>query len=277
VAHPKGTAFRGRRPVLLAIALLVAVVGFGTWAVLRPNATDAQQPRLFSAATIASTGSEVDAQTATAHRLMAQWWRGHGTRADDRGFTRWIETVLPAPPKPSARQREIATLVTLAHHRDTTGITTATWLGDHGRDDIWKQYADSNSGTLHGGPSQSDLDHLLDWTKQTTDSLKAHYHQPSPYVVNPQLRPDKASTQTSDGSCTCSYPSSHAASTAAAVTYLRYFAPQQNSFYRHMQAEVDYSRLYMAGHVNSDLTAGTLLGDMLGEYFLVTRDHAPTT
>jgi hypothetical protein len=32
-----------------------------------------------------------------------------------------------------------------------------------------------------------------------------------------------------------------------------------------MQGEVDYSRLYMAGRVPSDLTTGALLGDMMGE------------
>ncbi|MEV0738473.1 hypothetical protein AB0I51_21440 [Streptomyces sp. NPDC050549] len=30
-----------------------------------------------------------------------------------------------------------------------------------------------------------------------------------------------------------------------------------------MAAEVAYSRLYMAGHVSSDLTAGVLVGDYL--------------
>ena len=32
-------------------------------------------------------------------------------------------------------------------------------------------------------------------------------------------------------------------------------------FYRWLQAQVDWSRVYMAGHVPSDLTAGALLGD----------------
>ena len=40
-------------------------------------------------------------------------------------------------------------------------------------------------------------------------------------------------------------------------------------------AEVAWSRVYMAGHVPSDITAGALLGDMIGEYFLVTRGQMP--
>ena len=38
-----------------------------------------------------------------------------------------------------------------------------------------------------------------------------------------------------------------------------------------MQAQVDYSRVYMAGHTPSDVTGGALLGDMIGEYFAGTR------
>ena len=39
-----------------------------------------------------------------------------------------------------------------------------------------------------------------------------------------------------------------------------------------MRAQVDWSRVYMAGHVSSDITAGALLGDLIGEYVAVTRE-----
>lgn len=42
-----------------------------------------------------------------------------------------------------------------------------------------------------------------------------------------------------------------------------------------MEDQVTYSRLYMADHVESDITAGSLLGDMIGEYFLVTSGAQP--
>jgi hypothetical protein len=41
-----------------------------------------------------------------------------------------------------------------------------------------------------------------------------------------------------------------------------------------MEDEIDFSRIYMAGHVPSDISGGSLLGDMVGEYFLVTRTGA---
>lgn len=52
---------------------------------------------------------------------------------------------------------------------------------------------------------------------------------------------------------------------AAAVTYLDALSPHRAADYRWMQDEVLYSRLYMAGHVTSDITAGTLLGDLVGD------------
>lgn len=44
---------------------------------------------------------------------------------------------------------------------------------------------------------------------------------------------------------------------------------------RLVRTEVDYSRLYMAGHVPSDLVDGTLLGDTLAEYYLVRFPGSP--
>jgi hypothetical protein len=62
---------------------------------------------------------------------------------------------------------------------------------------------------------------------------------------------------------------------AASATYLPGLSPHRAGDYRWMQDEIAWSRVYMAGHVPSDITGGTLLGDMIGEYFLVTRGHEP--
>ncbi|WP_432030468.1 hypothetical protein [Streptomyces sp. 1222.5] len=66
---------------------------------------------------------------------------------------------------------------------------------------------------------------------------------------------------------------SGAARPAAAVTFLSALAPHRAADYEWMRAEVLYSRLYMAGHVASDLTAGTLLGDLIGDYELAVSGH----
>ncbi|MGW1807447.1 phosphatase PAP2 family protein [Streptomyces sp. NPDC002078] len=70
-----------------------------------------------------------------------------------------------------------------------------------------------------------------------------------------------------------SYPSRHAARSAAAVTFLSALSPHRAGEYEWMRAQVLYSRLYMAGHVTSDLTAGTLLGDLIGDYELAISGH----
>lgn len=41
-----------------------------------------------------------------------------------------------------------------------------------------------------------------------------------------------------------------------------------------MAAEVAYSRLCMAGHLPSDILAGALIGDLVGDDVLTTGGHA---
>lgn len=78
------------------------------------------------------------------------------------------------------------------------------------------------------------------------------------------MRPDKHLKPGAKGPY--SYPSRHAARAAAAVTVLSSFVPHRAQDYEWMQDEVVYSRVYMAGHVPSDILAGTLLGDLIGDY-----------
>ena len=51
--------------------------------------------------------------------------------------------------------------------------------------------------------------------------------------------------------------------------------PERDAQYRATEAEVDYSRVYMAGHFPGDIRAGALLGDIIGDYFLITRNGVP--
>lgn len=75
--------------------------------------------------------------------------------------------------------------------------------------------------------------------------------------------------------CPCSYRSRHAARAAASRTYLGFLAPRRIAEYRWMEQQITYSRPYMAGHVQSDITAGSMLGDMIGQYVLVSQGHEP--
>jgi hypothetical protein len=229
-------------------------------------------PALFPVATTRRIDALTGPQPARAHRLMAGWWHAHGRRADDTAFTAWLEETFPGPPSAADRSREITEVERLDRQRTSAGITAATGLEGHGKKDVWKlevhdqaEYLDSRAGDRR----KAQLDALLKLSKDVADTLGTRFGQSAPYVLEPALRTDH--TVTPGQTCPCSYPSRHATAAAAARTFLAHFDPQRDGDYRWFQDEIDYSRLYMAGHVASDLSGGSLLGDMIGEYVVVTR------
>ena len=147
-----------------------------------------------------------------------------------------------------------------------------TWLEDHGKEDVWKLMAHDRAELMpmtEGDQVKNNMDDMLSMTKTVADDLGTKYQQSAPYVLHPDLRPDH--TVAPGDVCPCSYPSRHAAAGAASRTYLGHLAPAMVPDYRWWESEIDYSRLYMAGHTISDLEGGVLLGDMVGEYFARTR------
>ncbi|WP_170285995.1 phosphatase PAP2 family protein [Nocardioides rubriscoriae] len=233
-------------------------------------------PPLFPDRDIAPIGDQVALQQSAARHYLASWWADHGAEADDTAFVAWLEDTLPGPPSATARAAEIDQERRIALTRDTAGVAAASWLEAYGKKDVWKLAAHDQAELLPaaaGVALKSDVDAMLSMSKTVADALGARYQQSAPYVVDPSLRPDHVVAP--GDVCPCSYPSRHATSSAASATYLSATAPHRAEEYRWMQDEIDWSRLYMAGHVTSDITGGTLLGDMIGEYFLVTRGHEP--
>jgi hypothetical protein len=274
---------RSRRFVVVAaLAVLAIVLGavgpsaYNTLIGSSPKERIAADPppALFPDATVAPLGTRIDAQSTSAHRLMAGWWASNGTRRDDKAFTTWVEQTLPGPPAAAARTAELEDVQKLAPTRTSAGVSAATWLETFGKKDIWKLYAHDQAevaSSKTGEVRKSEVKDMLSMSKTVADTLGTRYQQSAPYVLDPSLRTDH--TVTKGQVCPCSYPSRHAAAGAASRTYLSWFAPHMDAQYRWMQDEIDYSRVYMAGHVPSDITGGTLLGDMIGEYYLVTRGH----
>jgi hypothetical protein len=258
-----------------ALALVLGVVGplaFGAGASAKDRIAADPEPTLFADASVAPIGRQVDAQAATAHRLMRQWWSGHDRTAHDAEFTAWVEKTLPGPPPASQRSGEVADVVALSRTRTPTGVKASTWLETHGKKDVWKLFAHDQAEVQRGKAGKADkkaVKDALKLSKTVADALGARYRQSAPYVLHPSLRPDHVVKP--DQVCPCSYPSRHAAAGAAATTYLVSLDPHRAGEYRWMQSEIDYSRVYMAGHTVSDLTGGALLGDMVGEYVAGTR------
>jgi hypothetical protein len=270
-----------RYVVVLVVAVLAVLVGalgpVALDAVANPSAKDKiaadPPPTLFDDASVAPLEHRVAAQAPRAHALMELWWRDQGRSRHDAAFTAWLERTLPRPPSATERTAEVGYVQRLAPTRTAAGVRASTWLEAHGKKDVWKLDAHDQAELLpaaKGNARKQSVKDLLSLSKTVADTLGTRYRQSAPYVLHPALRPDHvvAAGQV----CPCSYPSRHAAAASAATTYLSARDPHRAGDYRWMRAQVDWSRVYMAGHVSSDITAGALLGDMIGEYFSVTRE-----
>lgn len=271
--------------LVLAAALMAAVVGI-TLPLLAGGSTKSLSatdrvkasppPTLFTDKDIATIGKPVAQQHKKASELMHSWWKARGTVRDDAAFITWVGTQVPPPPAAAQRDRELAAVKALDKQRTHGGIAAASWLEIYGKKDIWKTYLHDQrelQDPATGKAEKKELKSMLKMSKTVADQLGAKYRQSAPYVLDPALRTDHVVKK--GAVCPCSYPSRHAARAAAARTYLGHLAPRRLADYEWMEDEVTYSRLYMAGHVESDITAGSLLGDMIGEYFLVTSGAEP--
>ncbi len=273
---------RLRYLIVVVLAVLAVAAGFA-----RPLIADSAPklsatgrikasppPTLFSDAQTASISADIAAQNKTATALMASWWKTHGSAPDDKSFLAWVETQVPKPPSEAERHRELTVVQALDKQRTPAGVAAATWLEAHGKKDIWKLYLHDQrelEPAKTGKADKMELKLILSMAKTAADDLGTKYQQSAPYVLDPSLRTDH--TVKKGAVCPCSYPSRHATRAAGARTYLGQLEPHRIADYRWMEGQITYSRLYMAGHVTSDITAGSLLGDMIGQYVLVTRGH----
>ncbi|MGW2705674.1 phosphatase PAP2 family protein [Streptomyces sp. NPDC001340] len=231
-------------------------------------------PALFTDAEIIPIGKQADAQRKKADALFAQWKKAHGTTRDDKAFAAWAARQVPAPPTAKDRTAELHQVQALAKTRTAAGKKAATWLELNGKKDVWKLYLHDQRELIpaaQGTAEKAELKAALKLAKTVSDQLAARDKQLAPFVLDPTLRPEKHIKPGAKGPY--SYPSRHAARAAAAVTFLSALSPHRAEDYRWMQDEVLYSRLYMAGHVAGDLTAGTLLGDLIGDYALMVSGH----
>jgi membrane-associated phospholipid phosphatase len=267
--------------VLAVVAIVAGLVGPTAWAKVSgaPTANQSAKdriaenppPPLFTVAQVAGTATDVANQKEQASALIRAWVAAHGTRTDDKAFVTWIEQVFPEPPTSLAT--ELPAVVALDKQRTTTGVAAATWLESYGKKDIWKLYAHDQKEVLPpstGDDRKKEEKALLKMSKQVADALGTRFGSSAPYVRMPSLRTDH--TVTPGQKCPCSYPSRHAAAGAASRTVLGTLMPERDGQYLATEAQVDYSRVYMAGHYPGDIRAGALLGDVIGDYFLITRN-----
>ena len=270
--------------VVAVVALAVGLLSPLVWAkIAGPSAKDRIEadppPTLYSSAQIKPVDAMVTSQDAQAHQLMQKWWKSHGRGPDDKAFAQWLVKNFPKPPQD--RKAEMSVLEDQKARRTDSGVMAATWLEAHGKKDIWKLYAHDQAEWLPakaGDARKKDVKQMLKLAKNATDGVSERYRVSSPYVLDRGLLDARSKDQdpilklkSEKRPCPCSYPAGHAAKAAAARTYLGELQPHMLGQYRWMESEIDWSRIYMAGHLPSDVSAGALLGDMIGEYFAVTR------
>ena len=271
---------RRRAAIAIALGLVAAFIGFaGPMVYARFADTSAKDriaaappPALFGDKQVARVDELVDPESAKAAELMRQWWAAHDRKKHDKEFAAWLIEVFPAPPSESDRKAEMREIETLNTQRSPEGISAATWLEAYGKKDVWKLYAHDQAELLPAATGEAHkqaVKDMLKMSKSVADELGQKFKQSAPYVLEPALRTDHI-VKPGDV-CPCSYPSRHAAAAAASRTYLGAYEPHRVPEYRWMEDEIDFSRLYMAGHVPSDISGGALLGDLIGEYFQVTR------
>ena len=153
-------------------------------------------------------------------------------------------------------------------------MRASTWLETHGKKDVWKLYAHDQAEVLpadrRATPRKQAVKDMLKLSKTVADTLGTRYQQSAPYVLHPSLRPDHVVTP-GPGLPVLLPLAARGGGRRGHDVPLRPSTRTGPREYRWMQAEIDYSRVYMAGPRTSDVTGGALLGDLIGEYFSVTR------
>ncbi len=237
-------------------------------------------PRLFAQSAVSPYATGLDAQAARAEQLMQGWWKLHGDKPRDRQFAAWLKTALPAPPKPLARRGEAVALGPVVRQPPSSGTQAAQWLTTYGARPVWQYYAQQDGAhlpTREQHVRKHELNAVLVMSKRVGGALVTRWQQSGPAVLDPALRPKSArkNAPPPGAVCPCTYPGLPQVSAVAAQTFLARLYPAHAAEYRRVADQLAYAQLYSGTRLPSDLRAGALLGDMIGDYFLVSRHYMP--
>lgn len=237
-----------------------------------PLAADPAPP-LLSAGDLRKVSGVVAAQQKKANKLMKRWWAENGTRTTDSGFASWAAAQLPAEPTTLQRQTEKGIVKQLKASRDAAGTRAAQWLNEHGCEDVWMSFTSQQfalRSTTDDEPTNAEVKTVLKLASDVASA--AQDRSGSPAASQP--KPCSGATKPARSDCSCSYPSSQATMSAAARTYLGKLSPYRNDQYTWMESQVDLASVYAGLELPSDVASGALLGNLVGQYVLVTRKHA---
>lgn len=219
-------------------------------------------PVLFPRSVVAPLGRDLAAQRRVADAAFAAWSAAHPAR-DDAAFTAFVLSQVPPPPSAAVQAQELAELHRLAATRTPDGLAAASWLEVYGRKDAWKLFlGDATELAAPAVREQGKAAFTADTTLAgtITAAAQARWGRQAPSAVDPSLRPG------APVKAKLSYPSKHAVYVYSELAVLSALDPGRRAEFQELADQVAYSRLYAAGHYRSDLVAGALVGDLLGDY-----------
>lgn len=236
-----------------------------------PLASDPAPP-LLDAGDLRTVSGVIGDQKKPANALIKRWWAENGTGTADEGFVSWAAAQLPAEPTTIQRQTEQTTIKQLKASRDPAGDKAADWLNLHGCQDVWTSFTAEQLSLRSNSddePSDKEIKTVLKLASDVASA--AQDRSGSPAASQP--KPCSGATKPARSDCSCNYPSTQATMSAAARTYLGKLSPYRFDQYAWMEKQVDLAALYAGLELPSDVGSGALLGDLVGQYVLVTRGH----
>lgn len=281
----------------ISVGVLIVALFLGAWWLGRDNrkahaeaqrnggtsTSETTRRVFFGSEQTDSMGQLVDPQAAAAKALMAGWWSTHDTKTHDVAFTQWLAATLPGPSGDrSGELAQVQAAVKTQRNDDSKFLPAAHYLSKLGVGmapakegapaPIWALETAAQTALYDATTGQD----RATWAKdavtlasQVAAKAQTRLQLSAPYVTDPSLAPGLKIVK--KGACPCSFPAPHAAVAAAARTLLGALQPASDGEYSWMQRQVDYSSLFLGHAYPSDLAGGTLLGDAVGEYVLVTR------
>jgi membrane-associated phospholipid phosphatase len=265
---------RSARLIKTVIIALILAVGGGALALAEMGGSGASAaafkgspvPALFGDAQIAIVDAPLKEAERRGHAAAKAWLDAHPITTD-AAFAAWAVAAVGTPPHGSAPRAELAQLRTLAGTRDAAGVTAATWLESHGKNQTWKLFRKQEKPFLPApryASAKTALKDALTLGGTLQLAAKTRYARPSPYVTDPSLH--ALNQARFSGQSRQSYPSKHTVLAGAALAILGPLEPHRVAEFDWMTDEIAYSRMYAGGHYLSDLTAGAFLGTAIGDY-----------
>lgn len=187
------------------------------------------------------------------------------TGVDRLGFPTYGRTPggVPNPPNAWQEAQELQTvrILNARANQNPQAVQFTEWLDEHGNWDLWmdmaKQYR-RTAGFVKGWVGTAMVAAAVGSAKIRTTRSKNGYDRMRPFQVDQSIRTIGAVPRNA------SYPSGHAASSAAAATVMSQLWPARAHEFNWWARQVALSRVHAGVHFPSDVAMGAAVGRQAG-------------